>query len=389
MRVYDALPPASVRIGFYRAAGVWKDTAVIEHGPEGTMHYVQSNVRGETSHFFATGLKEHQIIFGDTENLEKAILEVDQKRKPSLMIVMSSPVSEIIGVDLKAVCFKMQSHVQASLSVLDQLPAEGSETQGKSIAYKAAAAFLKNNSPKLPDVQKSGALILGLSEVDYNGISDLNEIRRMLQDYFGIPLLNDELGRYNLCDVKKAQWILAVEPEAAVLAAMAKELWDIPWYQGIPYGVDACKALVSAVEQATGVSPSALWKQDLKEASFVTRQFSSSMENRRRRRVFLDVRPSRMNALERFIKLELGMECIRPSDRVSALSTNGAVNRNPEIMTDDILLGSGLLCMLHDCNPSICMEDPVVRHKAFSRHLPLMGIWGAENVLSLLYSCLL
>ena len=389
MKVYDALPPASVRVGFYRAAGPWKDAAVVELGPEGTMHYVQSNVRGETGHFFATGLKERQIIFGDTDNLEQAILEVDRRLKPALMIVMSSPVSEIIGVDLRAICFKMQPQVQTMLSVWDQLPVEGSESQGKRVAYEKASAYLKKAAPALPDMEKSGALVLGLGEVDYNGISDLNEIRRMLWDYFGIPLLNDELGRYNLHDVKKAQWILAAEPEAAVLAAAAQKLWSIPWYQGVPYGVEACKELVAAVEQATGISPNAQWKQDLKEAAFVIRQFHTGMENRRRRRVFLDVQPSRMAPLEDFLSKELNMEVARPSAAVSALSTDGAVTHNPEIREGDILLGSGLLCMLHRENRSLCLDDPVVRQKTFSRHLPLVGLWGAENFLSLLYPCLL
>ena len=136
MKVYDALPPASIRAGFYRAAGPWKDVAVVEFGPEGTMHYVQSNVRGETGHFFATGLKEKQIIFGDTTNLEQAILEVDRRLKPGLMIVMSSPVSEIIGADIRAVCYKMQPKVQAVLAVWDQLPVEADEFLGKRKAYE-------------------------------------------------------------------------------------------------------------------------------------------------------------------------------------------------------------------------------------------------------------
>ena len=71
------------------------------------------------------------------------------------------------------------------------------------------------------------------------------------------------------------------------------------------------------------------------------------------------------------------------------MSTDGAVTRDLVIAPDDILLASGLLCSLHRQNDSICLEDPVVRQKTFSRHLPLMGLWGAENFLTLFYPFLL
>lgn len=389
MKVYDVLPPASIRAGFYRAAAPWKDVAVVEFGPEGTMHYVQSNVRGETGHFFATGLKEKQIIFGDTENLEQAILEVDRRLKPGWMIVMSSPVSEIIGADLRAVCCKTQRQVQAVLSVWDQLPVEADEFRGKRKAYEMAASYLKKIASNLPESQPEGVLVLGLSEVDYNGVSDLNEIRRMMQDYLGMPLLNDELGRYALRDVKRARWILTVEPEAEPLAAAAQELWGIPRYQGVPYGLNGCKELMAAAEQATGLRPNDRWEQDLKEAAYVIRQFHTGMENRRPRGVFLDIRPSRMAAMEIFLTKELELKVTHPHQTVSAVSTDGAVTRELAIAPDDILLASGLLCSLYRSNDSICLEDPVVRQRTFSRHLPLMGLWGAENFLTLFYPLLL
>lgn len=389
MKVYEALPPASVRLGFYRAAGPWKDVAVVEFGPEGTMHYVQSNVRGESSHFFATGLKERQIIFGDTENLEKAILEVDEQLHPGLMIVMSSPVSEIIGADLRAVCFKMQSKVHAQLMAWDPVPVAGNEAQGKTIAYEKAAAYLKKIDSILPAVEKNGVLVLGLSEVDYNGISDLNEIRRMLMDWFGLKLLNDAFGRYALSDAKKAQFVWVVDQEALPLASTFKELWGTPWHYSVPYGFSVCRELVHVIEQTIGISHQVQWEKDIQEAELILRQFRTGLESRRKRRIFLDIRPARMKSLETFLATELGMEVYCPSAQTSALSTDGAVIKNPEIHKDDILLASGLLCALHPENNAFCMDDPVVRHKTFSHHLPLMGLRGAENFLTLLYPFLL
>lgn len=385
MKVYEALPPASVRLGFYRAAAPWKDVAVVEFGPEGTMHYVQSNVRGESSHFFATGLKEGQIIFGDTENLEKAILEIDGQLHPGLIIVMSSPVSEIIGADLRAVCFKMQPNVCAHLIAWDPIPVVGNETQGKTIAYEKAAAYLKKIDSTLPMVEKNGVLVLGLSEVDYNGISDLNEIRRMLMDWFGLKLLNDAFGRYALSDAKRAQFVWVIDQESLPLASAIKELWGTPWHHSVPYGFSVCRELVPIIEQAVGIAHQGQWEKDMQEAELILRQFRTGLESRRKRRIFLDIRPARMKSLETFLTMELGIEVYCPSAQVSALSTDGAVMKHSEIDKDDILLASGLLCALHPENDALCIDDPIVRHKTFSHHLPLIGLRGAENFLTLLY----
>ena len=80
MKVYEALPPLSPRAGFLRTVSGWRDAALVEFGPEGTMHYAQSAIHGETDNLFTTGMEEKQIIFGDTANLEAAIREVDGRQ---------------------------------------------------------------------------------------------------------------------------------------------------------------------------------------------------------------------------------------------------------------------------------------------------------------------
>lgn len=252
MKVFEQLPAASPRLGFFRVVAGWKDAALIEFGPEGTMHYVQGNIKGETGNLYTTGMKERQIIFGDTDTLENAIRDIDREVRPKLLFVTSSPVSEIIGTDLDMIAFSLQPEIRARISVWDRVPVEGTEDQGERAAYERAAEYLKKVETS---EEKRGFVVLGLTEADWNGVADLGEIRRMAKDYFDLPCLNDADGRYRLDDLAKARWILATTPESAILAQQAEKLWGTKWFEEMPYGVKACERMVEAMASALKKSP--------------------------------------------------------------------------------------------------------------------------------------
>ena len=315
MKVFDQLPPASPRIGFFRTVAGWKDAALVEFGPEGTMHYAQGSIKGETGNLYTTGMKERQIIFGDTDTLENAVRDIDRNARPKLLFVTSSPVSEIIGADMASIAFDLQPEVSAKLSVWDRVPVVGTETQGETAAYERAAKYLESVK-ECED--RHGFLVLGLTEADWNGVADLGEIRRMAEVYFDMPCLNDADGRYCLSDLPRAQWILAAMPEAAALAKKAQALWGTPWHQAMPYGVSACEEMVSAMETALNRKAKPVWKRERMEAKRIAAQLRDRISGMEDQRVFVDARPSRCDAWEAFLKEELGVRVIRPSAQSSA-----------------------------------------------------------------------
>lgn len=388
MKVFETLPPASPRVGFYRTVSTWKDAAAVEFGPEGTMHYAQGTIRGDTTNLFTTGLREHQVIFGDTTNLEKAIRDIDCDKKPRLLIAVSSPVSEIIGTDLSLVCRKLQPSVHARLSVWDSVPVVGSEAAGSRCAYEKAAKYLLEQPETAAPENRRGYLVLGLSEADWNGIGDLGEIKRMMDTYFHLPCLNDSDGRYRLQDLKTARWILAATPEAVPLAKAVNRLWNTPWYQGLPYGLGAARKMVEAVEQTLGVCRNDQWESDWAQTEQAVQKFREAIRARSRRGIYLDAGPSRNALWASFLTGELGIPVTVPSGQSSALSTDGAIGYCPEIQANDLILGSGFLCSLYPRNPSLCIAYPVTSQKMFGQHSPFLGLYGVQNLVNQLY-CLL
>lgn len=382
MNVFEGLPPASPRLGFFQTAASWLDAALVEFGPEGTMHYVQGNIPGKTDRLYTTGMRERQVIFGDTAPLEQAILDIDRSAKPELLFVTSSPVSEIIGTDLEAEVRGVRSQIHAMLSVWDHVPVEGTEAQGRTAAYEKAAGYLPRTMAGSAQEEKTGCLILGLGEADWNGAADLNELRRMLEAYFGIPCLNRPDGRYRLGDIQRARCLLVVQPEAAALAETAEELWGTPWHRCVPYGLRACEQLVSALEQMLRQKAAPCWAVERQE---IVRSLAQFREKARGQKwnVCLEAREPRAPAWTGFLE-ELGLAVSRPADDPPVCSTGEAVSGGPRALKADLLLGSGFLCARHPELPTLCVDYPAAGQKLFSRHIPMMGSWGAENVMTML-----
>lgn len=381
MKVFDQLPPASPRIGFFKAVAGWKDAALVEFGPEGTMHYAQGSIKGDTSNLYTTGMLERQIIFGDTSALESAVRDIDKNVHPKLLFVTSSPVSEIIGADLDAVVFALRPEVSAQLSVWDRVPVEGTQSQGESAAYARAAKFLES----VPAGEKRGFVILGLNESDFNGVADLGELRRMVETYFALPCLNDPDGRYRLTDLADAQCLLCASPESTLLAKKAQSLWKTPWLESLPCGVRGCEAFVGALEAALGRRANPVWRRERAEAQRISAQLRECLKGLPDLRFFVDARPARCNAWTAFLSEELGAAVARPGAASSALSTDGGLGELAEIRFGDFILASGLLCSSYPRHASLCIEYPVAQQKFLSRYIPLMGIRGIENFAFLLH----
>lgn len=378
MNVFETLPPISPRMGFLRTVSGWLDAALVEFGPEGTMHYAQSALQGGAENLFTSGMEERQVIFGDTRPLEDALRAVDAARAPGLLFLTSSPVSEIIGADLEQVRRQLQPGLRARLSVWDRVPVQGTEQDGQRSAYAAGADYLRTLPPKADRGAAGGVVVLGLDQTDWNGRSDLNELRRMFADYFGLACRNDPQGRYRLEELRSARLLLAASPAALPLAEAAQALWGVPVCRGLPYGVRGSARLVESVSRLLEQAPSPAWSADRREAEQAVREFQFALRPWPKRELRLCVRPERAACLASFLSGELKLSVSTPPEHAFLMQPPAGA----------VLLGSGILCRLYPQHPSLCLDTPVLHQQLFSTHLPFAGIRGTANLLSALYPLL-
>ncbi len=388
MKIYESLPPLSPRAGFLRTVSSWKDAALVEFGPEGTMHYAQSSIHGEFSNLFTTGMEEKQIIFGETSNLEDAVREIDRLSSPNVIFVTSSPVSEIIGTNLKQICQKLQPEVDGKIICWDQIPMEGSEENGQLKAYEFASDYLKQKAGFFKRMERScddkRFLVLGLGASDWNGTADLNEICRMMKVFLGLECLNDPDGKYSLSDIPSADWILVADPSAVPLAETAEKLWGIPWYEGLPYGVRESEAVIKEAEQALKICRNSQWEKERRETERIIALFRMNTRPEERK-ILIDVKKGRMEPLKEFLSKEAKLFIKVPGNRESSFSFTGVVDVLNEIEAEDIFVGCGTACALYPYNNTLCLDYPSSGQYMLSPYIPYMGMHGAANLLNALY----
>lgn len=383
MKVFEFFPAPSMRNGFMQTVSAWTDVALVEFGSEGTMHYAQRSIHGDTSNLFTSAMREKDIIFGDTDTLEQAVREVDKTVNPKVIFVTSSPVSEVIGTDLSLICRMIQPEVNARLCPLDTVPTESTASMGKRKAFEMISNILDEFGCDAD--KKSGALVLGLTDADYNGKADMAEIRRMFSDYFGINTLNKTDCCYSISDLSKAEIIVTVAPESNILANKANELYGTPVINAMPYGMKETERFVSAASNTLGKDPSDNWKNDKFELKRAITHFKEGLHSDKRRRVYLDIHKERINSLRQFINVELGLRVITPTEDSHSISTDGLIEPNPVIENDDVIAASGVMIRLYPKNRSICISEPTAGQKMFGEHMPYMGTRGAMSLMTLLH----
>ena len=97
--------------GSIGAVGEISDAVVILHGPRGCGYHYRNSARRRHQPFyplFSTDMTEAEIISGGTEKLRNVIVDTYNRRRPGLVVVVPTPISDILNEDMDAVIRKLR-----------------------------------------------------------------------------------------------------------------------------------------------------------------------------------------------------------------------------------------------------------------------------------------
>lgn len=242
MNVYKYFPVASDRMGIIWTLSSIKDICIIEFGPAGTTHYAVESIgqlNGEDlSTIYSTHMNESDITFGDYTRLENSIKEVDINKKPKYIFVMASSVSSIIGADVKSVCKELQHSVNAKLIPITT----GGLKDDYNVGVEKALYLIVKNIVKESEVKTDSFNIIGSNIDSYNFLSDCEEIKRTMKEYFNKEV-NTVFTSYSsveeLENASKASLNIVIRKEGIKAAEYLKENFNIPYVYGKPIGLEA------------------------------------------------------------------------------------------------------------------------------------------------------
>ena len=242
MSLVRYLPTPSDRMGILWSLLSVEGSVILEYGPAGTTHYSMS-LFGELgidqeNHLFSTHMSEDDVVMGDVTRLEQALIEVDEGYQPKVIFVVASSVSAIIGTDLRGVCAYMQEKINARLIAFEQGGFRGDYSIGIKEAYRLLVEQLAEASvEKKADTYN----ILGASAWAYRNASDVNEIRRLMKEAFGMEChacLCHETSAEAIRTMGCAEVNLVLRDEALPAARFLQDKYGTPIAEGVPYGYE-------------------------------------------------------------------------------------------------------------------------------------------------------
>lgn len=392
MKLYEVVPKRSVRQGLFESLSAFDGVSAIEFGPEGTMHYLSVALSGGKTGIYTSGLREKDVIFGDTGELEKAVLEIDSRVRPEFLVLVSSCVSEIIGADLKAVAARLNGRTGAELMAADNLSLDMDYSDGCALAYQMIAAKML---PLSQEVREEGTyLILGLYENDYRGKSDFRELRQLLTQYMGLTCLNKTGGRVEIQRLGKASFHVVVRQEALVLAKELERRYGIPYIYPAPYGAAGTRRFLDRAAGLTGNTyrDSDLFREDYETAGNAIRSLKRYLGRKKRFSVLLYGGYDRVAGLTEFLKKECGIPEVTGICRQNRFDLLHDVTVLPdreeaeflrltEEIAPDVFLGDGIYCRHFSGKYRVLqIQSPSLDTADLCASAPFMGLTGAAGL---------
>jgi len=261
MQLYKFLPPPSDRMGALWALSSIKDAAVLEYGPAGTTHYgiegfMQLNA-GMSARLFTTHMDETDIVMGDSTRLEATIKEMDQAYSPSVIFVVASSISSVIGTDLDTICAALQPETQAKL-----IPITGGGWRGDyTLGIREVLTALARDVVK-PPLQKynTACNIIGANIDGFNVKSDLRELRFLLKEAFGFTVNAVFTAGSSIGEIERAaeaRFNIVLRVEGLECAELLRERHGMPFVYGAPYGYQGTLKWLAQVSELVGSSVNA------------------------------------------------------------------------------------------------------------------------------------
>ena len=175
--------------GAVRYFAALKNTVCLIHGPTGCAFFHLSSVHILNHQYhskkippriFTTDFSENDAIFGGTKKLMKAVIEIDEKYQPELIVVFNCCVTEVIGEDIEGAVDSIKDQINAEVVALKGAGFKGEQRKGMreacKIIYKKFMNVYDKNVEKNPDTIN----FIGELRPSYSSVDELIKLLKMV-----------------------------------------------------------------------------------------------------------------------------------------------------------------------------------------------------------------
>jgi len=248
-------------------------------------------------------MNERDVIFGASEKLQNAILQVDREYSPELIAVLTSCASSIIGEDVDSVIRSIKDDVKAKVIFIPAGGFEGDHIDG----YKEALNVIVKELVSEPERKLEDSVnLVGLYRFGPD-VEDLIHLLSKLEvNVNGILTVNsslDDLRRLSEASLN----VIMCEASGFEAAHLMEKLYKIPFvYSTLPIGIASTERFLLKVLEGLGKEPK-LPEPVKKEKRLAVKEIEKIAEHLKGLRVAIISGSTRIAPLTEFV-WELGME---------------------------------------------------------------------------------
>ncbi|PWR69674.1 nitrogenase component 1 [Methanospirillum stamsii] len=259
MRIIETgIPEATDYFGIlWTMAGI-RDCIIVEHGAPGTVTYTQMsfnsmNRRSMFHKIFTCAVNEDDVVMGSDARLKESIKWVDSTYHPSVIAVVATSITAVIGLDIDGIVRSLQPEVSARLIPFSSGGFNGTYFLG--IAESSKAVIREFIKPGSYTPTKKKVNILGPTCEQFNTISDLAEIRRLLS-LLGISIgtiFPDGCTTDEIKNIPDASLNLVIRDIMIPVGEEIEELSGQKYMYGLPIGLTGTKKWIARVSELLGI----------------------------------------------------------------------------------------------------------------------------------------
>jgi nitrogenase molybdenum-cofactor synthesis protein NifE len=176
-------------LGAYEVASFFQGVATLVHGPSGCVESFNLTraYPGDSKKFkpksLSTDMNHDDVVYGASNKLSNAILKLDEKIAPQLILVLTNCCADIIGENVDAVLKKNSSQVKADIINIETGGCSGyGFRKGADMLFRTLFEYVANKTNSL---EKDSEPSINLFTKRISGrpaeLKDIDEIKRLLR----------------------------------------------------------------------------------------------------------------------------------------------------------------------------------------------------------------
>lgn len=238
--------------GAIKAAATMKDTVILVHGPKGCVYHVNYilGLRGDCHcPVYCTCMDEHDVVFGAEERLKEAIEDLDSRKSPEMIVVLSCCASGIIGEDVQNAC-----RIARTNAKVISIEAGGFSSDYTAGYAQTLIAIISEVADPAESMEPGTVNLLGMLRAG----PDLLEIRRLLS-LLGLSVRAvmpagatcDQIRRIGAASLN----IVICETAGMQAAILLQQRFGTPFIRTVyPVGAGLSREFLGDVASALGIS---------------------------------------------------------------------------------------------------------------------------------------